>query len=291
MDKLLLAITTYNQSEYTQKLFNSLSLINDDISIDILVIDDCSTDDTLNFLKEMKNLNKNFDYIEKEYPMGLSHSWNKAYHRFRDFDYKYVIIANNDILIPNGSISELVEVTKKWNFSVICPLSTKYGAGHNSKFQGVDVYYPQHLNLCILPENYQYIQDSIIENKTTLINTNSLYLADPRRMKMYNGFFFMMTRKVIDYELENGNLFDEKKILYKGEDDFNWRALIPNNDFPAVCLTSFIFHFKGMSIKKFKGEHHNEYDNFMWRREIEDNTEYLNGGYKNERVEYHKKIE
>ena len=48
MSKTLLVITTYNESEYTKLCFDSLKNIEDDV--DVLVIDDCSTDDTVNLL-------------------------------------------------------------------------------------------------------------------------------------------------------------------------------------------------------------------------------------------------
>ena len=37
--------------------------------------------------------------------------------------------------------------------------------------------------------------------------------------------------------------------MTKNEDIFNWDNLIPNNDFPAVCKTSFVFHYKGVTTK------------------------------------------
>ena len=45
MNKILLIITTYNQSEYTKLCFDSLKNLED--GIDVLVIDDCSADNTM----------------------------------------------------------------------------------------------------------------------------------------------------------------------------------------------------------------------------------------------------
>ena len=78
-----------------------------------------------------------------------------------------------------------------------------------------------------------------------------------------------MTRKVIEYEREDGLLFDPTKTLYKGEDEFNWSKLIPNDDFPAVVQTSFVFHFKGVSTIGF-GMDDNDPESFAKKRkEIE----------------------
>ena len=59
MSRTLLVITTYNQSEYTKACFESLRDIEDDV--DVLVIDDCSTDDTIELCKEY-----NHEVIVKE---------------------------------------------------------------------------------------------------------------------------------------------------------------------------------------------------------------------------------
>ena len=97
------------------------------------------------------------------------------------------------------------------------------------------------------PDACQYIQDTIIEAKNQAKKSNSLFVFDPVRMKMFNGFFFMMNRNIIKYEHSDTELFEPKYIMTKNEDEFNWGKLIPNNDFAALCKTSFIFHYKGVS--------------------------------------------
>jgi hypothetical protein len=101
--------------------------------------------------------------------------------------------------------------------------------------------------MCNEPQSYQKTQDTILNIKSEVKKSNNLYLFDPMRMKMFNGFFFMMNRNVINYEYENGVLFNPNLNMTKNEDEFNWSKLIPNDDFPAVCKTSFIFHYKGVS--------------------------------------------
>ena len=66
---------------------------------------------------------------------------------------------------------------------------------------------------------------------------------------MFNGFFFMMDRNIINYEFSNKELFEPKFIMTKNEDEFNWAKLIPNNDFASVCKTSFVYHYKGVTAK------------------------------------------
>ena len=250
MSKTLLVITTYNQSEYTKLCFDSIKNIEDDV--DVLVIDDCSTDDTVDLCKEY-----NHDVIVKETGLGLTDSWNRGYYEFKqrwiydesgqDDNYDYLILANNDILIPRGAITELKKTFYKWPFSMVVPTSTTLGVGHNRE-QSIENYYDIAPD-CNNPNYYQEIQDRILEGKKQITEANNLFQLDPLRMKMFNGFFFMMNRNIINYQHSDKELFDPKYLMTKNEDNFNWSKLIPNDDFPAVCKTSFVYHYKGVTTK------------------------------------------
>lgn len=240
MSRTLLVITTYNQSKYTKLCFDSIRNIENDV--DVLVIDDCSTDDTIELCKEY-----NHEVIVKETGLGLTDSWNKGYVEFKDRKYDYFILANNDILIPNGAITELKNTFEKWPFSMVVPTSTTLGVGHNRE-QSIENYYDIAPD-CNNPNYYQEIQDRILEGKKQISKANNLFQLDPLRMKMFNGFFFMMNRNIINYQYSDKELFEPKYIMTKNEDEFNWSKLIPNDDFPAVCKTSFVFHYKGVTTK------------------------------------------
>ena len=270
MSRTLLVITTYNQSEYTKACFESLRDIEDDV--DVLVIDDCSTDDTIELCKEY-----NHEVIVKETGLGLTDSWNRGYYEFKqrwiydesgqDDNYDYLILANNDVLIPRGAITELKKTFHKWPFNMVVPTSTTYGVGRNRE-QSIENYYESIAPTCDQPENYQNTQDQILKIKGDLEEANNLYLLDPKRMKMFNGFFFMMNRNIINYQNSDKELFEPKYLMTKNEDEFNWSKLIPNNDFAAICKTSFIFHYKGVStfeIFENYGEISNDAD--KWREE------------------------
>ena len=240
MGKILLAITTYNQSNYTRMCFESLKKLDDDM--DVIVIDDFSTDDTVDVCKEY-----GYECETKKEPMGLTNSWNSAYSHFKyDDEYDYLLIANNDILIPKGALGELVESFEQWPYTMIVPMSTTNGVGHNPT-QSIENYYQGMAPSCNDPNYYQEIQDKILDVKEQTRKSNNLYMLDTCRMKMFNGFFFVMNRNIINYEHDNDILFNPDFNMTKNEDEFNWSKLIPNNDFPAVCKTSFIFHYKGVS--------------------------------------------
>ena len=257
----LFVITTYNQSEVTKACLDSLSQIDD---IDILVVDDASTDDTLEICS-----NYDVRVIEKDRGYGLTDSWNRAYRYFERRSYRYLVIANNDILVPKGSISEMRNVLDKWPSSLVVPMSTRLGAGHQPE-QCINNHYGN--NEYETPENYQQVQDLLMQIKDRETKSNNLYKFDPIRMKHFNGFFFMMNRNICQYEREDGNLFDPKFINVKNEDEFNWAALIPNNDYAMLCKTSFVFHWKGVSFTKAGIDYSNNFNQLMEQRENKLNT-------------------
>ena len=122
---------------------------------------------------------------------------------------------------------------------------------------------------------YQQIQDSILNLKKKLASnegSNSLYRLDPIRMKLFNGFFFMMSKKICQYEREDKNLFRPEYINIKNEDMFNWDNLLSNDDNVFLCMTSFIFHFKGVSFTKAGISYSNNLEEHLKQRENKLNT-------------------
>ena len=240
-DKVLFLISSYNQSEYTKLNVEYLKLITD-VDLKILVVDDCSTDDTVEWCKT-----NNIKVIEKIEGKGNTDSWNIGYKYFKEnTEFNYFVNSNHDVVVPNGALSELIKVHKKWPGTTICPMSDKNGVGHNP-VQAIDNYFQSLAQSATSYENTQLIQDTLMQWKTEISESNNLYLADPIRMKMFNGFMLMHHRDICKYERLDGNLYDPMHLMCKNEDEFNWTNLLPNDDNPILCKTSFVFHFKSVS--------------------------------------------
>ena len=232
--RTLFALTTYNEIEITEQAIKSI-INNVSINYDLVIFDDYSKDNFLELEKKYK-----VKVITKNKGYGLTHSWNMAYKYFKQYGYDYLIIANNDILVPKYSIEELLKSVNKNVLAV--PLTTKKGAGHNAE-QDFKLYYNINLeeNNYI---NYQLIQNNIINGTTSMKIVNK-----------FNGFFFIMNKNIMKYELPDGNLFKPENINVGNEDDLNER-LVKMNDKPVICLKSFIFHFKNITFKYKPGETH-----------------------------------
>jgi hypothetical protein len=206
--KTLLAVTTYNQLEYTKKFVSSLKGISIP-GLDVTFFDDVSTDGTQDYLKS-----SGFTLFERARPMGLTHSWNLAYQKFKNENYDVLILANNDVLVNQAGLQNLIGATGSHH--LVCPLTTKLGAGHNWQNQAIGVRYPK-------------------------IRVDA---SKPGNMDKFNGFFFAMSRGIISAAHSKENLFDPKNTNVHQERDLQSRM----KQKPAVCLGSFIYHFKGVSF-------------------------------------------
>lgn len=222
--KTLIAFTTYNQIEYTKKLVNCLKEITIP-NLDIIFIDDVSKDGTQKFIKELS-----FNIIERNQPKGLTWSWNIAYRKFKNEGYDCLILSNNDVLFTKESLLNLINATKK--HSLVCPLSTQKGAGHNWKNQAISLHYSNLSNLAEAPKNLIKVQSGL-KNITV-------------KMNKFNGFMFAMSRKIIQSEFNKDNLFNPANTNIHQEGDLQGRL----KEAPALCLGSFVYHFKGVSFPK-----------------------------------------
>jgi glycosyltransferase involved in cell wall biosynthesis len=71
---------------------------------DLLIVDDHSMDGTVDYL-----VKRGFHVASKRAAKGLTDSWNFG-HRFAvALGYKYIVFANNDILVPMGALDIIKE--------------------------------------------------------------------------------------------------------------------------------------------------------------------------------------
>ena len=229
--KTLLAITTYNQIKFTKLCIESLKNINIP-GLDIIFIDDVSKDGTVKYLTESKYLFKG-----RGTPKGLTYSWNIAYKKFKNEKYQNLIISNNDVLFSKQSLEDLIKNLHQFTFVV--PLTTKKGAGHNWQEQAINQYYPGLVRLAEQSQSYLKVQQKLIQlgSKTKQYH---------KTLKRFNGFIFGMNRNIIKYEFDKDNLFNPRNTNVGQEADLGRRLKEPI----ILSLTSFIYHFKGVSFPK-----------------------------------------
>ncbi len=95
-------IPVYNQLQYTAACLASIAEVSSEISFEVIVVDDCSQDETHQTLTRIPGLHVN----SNEKNLGFIRSCNKGALAARG---KYVVFLNNDTIVRNGWLDRLVE--------------------------------------------------------------------------------------------------------------------------------------------------------------------------------------
>ena len=210
-DKVLLCFTTYNQLDMTRKCLEYAM----DLGFDILVIDDCSTDGTQQYLSDIR-----VESILKSERKGLTDSWNRAYKYFKASDYCHMVLSNNDVLIPKGAVEGMLS-----EYPLVVPMCNESGAGYACKEQSFGEY------------SESYVQ-----------NLQDMAVKDFAKAKCWTGFCMCMSRDIIYWEFVDGNLFDPRNINVGNDDDLAKRVNAYASTY--IALGAFVYHFKGASFGK-----------------------------------------
>lgn len=78
--KINIILITYNQAQYIRQVLESILMQKTSCEVEIIVADDCSTDNTLDIIKEydMKST-FTFTYLEKEHNVGYNKNYQQAF--------------------------------------------------------------------------------------------------------------------------------------------------------------------------------------------------------------------
>lgn len=94
-------ILTHNNLELTKKCIESV--LNQDVPVDLLVIDNGSTDGTVEWLRT-----QDFMFLLRHRNAGVSSGWNMGLTFFFHDGAKNVLVLNNDVFIPPWFLSFLL---------------------------------------------------------------------------------------------------------------------------------------------------------------------------------------
>ncbi len=100
--KVSIIIPAYNQIQYTLNCLNSLALNPPSVAWEVIVIDDCSNDQTATLLPQIPGLK----YIRNETNLGFLKSCNKA---AAEASGEYLVLLNNDTCPLPGWIDSLLK--------------------------------------------------------------------------------------------------------------------------------------------------------------------------------------
>ena len=208
----------------------------------IIIVDNCSTDDSYNMLKkEEKN---NIEVIKtksnKGYASGNNFGIKYAINKYKS---DYIIISNPDIIVKEKDIKALIKELKFNNISLIAPKINEHGI--ISKGWKL----PKLRNDIISNINYfhKYAEKDLMYDK-------SKYKSKITEVEVVKGCFFIIKSNVIkdvNYFDENTFLYYEENILGKKLKDKKYKSYILN-EVEVIHNLSVSVDKSIKSLKKYK---------------------------------------
>lgn len=214
-DKILISVVVpiYNVEKYLNKCVDSL-LNQDYTNLEIILVDDGSTDNSSKIADEYKEKNKNIKVIHKENG-GLSSARNTG---LKEAIGKYIIFIDSDDWIDTKMISTLFNLIKENDADIsICGFLRTSGSDNDFK----DINKPQIKTFTNMEAMMQlYNEDYLTE---FVVAWNKLYNIELfKNIKYPEG-------KIHEDEFTTYKLFyNAKKIVYTNEKLYNYR-ITPNS--------------------------------------------------------------
>lgn len=115
LEKILVFIVTYNSSFRLKKILNKLTKLNKKIPFDILISDDCSTDDTKTYFQKKKNIFLNINKKNLGYGGNVKICLKFALSK----KYKYAVMIHGDNQYDAKYILNLYKNIKKTNYDAV----------------------------------------------------------------------------------------------------------------------------------------------------------------------------
>lgn len=219
MRKTSIIILTYNNLSLTKGCIESIFKYTGKDSYEIIVVDNASTDDTVAYLKEQKDIKTIFNSENVGFPKGCNMGIQLA---SKDND---ILLLNNDTI-----------VTTNWlkNLKICLESDEKIGAvgaisNNNDNLQGCDFTYDNFEDMQILAAKNNISDPKKWERKVCLI-----------------GYCMLIKRSVLD---QLGGLDEKYSPGYIEDNDLSLRIINLGYDL-MLCHDAFIHHYLGTAFRK-----------------------------------------
>lgn len=212
---LSIIIPTFNKWEFTQQCLNSTSQ-HSDVVKEVIVVDNASDDVTL---EEIKNYDVTLisNKENKGFPIAVNQGIVKS-------EGKYVLISNNDVIIPPGSIERMIKAAESDpQIGIVGPISNSVSGGQKDNSA----------NYKTLPEMYTHAE------KIAEVN-NGKIIPFPRIVFLCT----LIKREVIDKIGGLDEIFSPGNFE---DDDFCLRAQMAGYK-NVIAADAFVHHYGSVSF-------------------------------------------
>lgn len=223
MIEISVVVPIYNALDDVKLLLESLSLNFDFAKGEVILINDCSNQDTTLFLQKFANENKKFKLIENKENQGFIKTCNKG---MKESKGEIVVLLNSDTKIP----SKFVE-------KISCCFASNDNIGIASPIGSYTADY-----YVVMPKNY-----SLEEMNERLIKKHKCVYP---KVPSCEGFCYCIRREVIE---QIGYLDEIFGAGYCEEVDYSYRA-IQNGWLNVLIDNLYVYHKRQASFGAYRRE-------------------------------------
>ncbi len=223
MDLVAFIILNYNDADTTIKLVDGLSKYTGSLfDFQIIVVDNCSPDKSLEKLHEYYDANERIDIISSQRNGGYSYGNNFGVrYAIQKYNPEFLVIANPDIWVDEATVKNLLETFKEDEKLCMCSPVMKDVHGKGRIYSQTLPTYKDDLVACFYERNSKTIKTS----KFDYLNGNQNMILT----EMLPGSFFV-TRTDLFQEIgmldENVFLFCEERILGRRMKECGYKAVL-----------------------------------------------------------------
>jgi GT2 family glycosyltransferase len=222
--KASIVIPVNNALDYTKECISSIYEFTGDISFEIIVINNASTDGTKEWLENEKIKHQNLDVISLDQNLGFSPAINLG---IKHSAGKFLVLLNNDTIVSPGWLSSLLKYMDEHpSIGIISPLTNFVGGGPQVDEEARD-----------LPADW----DSIIKYSNRIADRQELY-TEPNRLVF---FCVVLRRELVD---RIGGLDDGYGCGNFEDDDYCMRARVAGYTL-AIARNTFVYHRGSVTFK------------------------------------------
>lgn len=233
---LSVIITSYNTKHLTVDCIKSVFGKTKDINYEVIVVDNASTDGSLNALRKLQKTNTKLLVIENKENLGFAEGNNVGVKRAKG---KFILLLNSDTKITSNVLAGTLRVMEKnpkiGVFS--CGLKNKDGT-----FQANGGYFPSLLRVLV----WMTYLDNIpgFSEMLTSYHPDLSFYKKKHMLDWVTGAYFLTRKEIWD---KVGGL-DKKYFMYVEDSDFCFR--VKKSGLDVIYDPSFsIIHYGGASSK------------------------------------------
>lgn len=237
MKDLSIVILNYNACQYLKRCVESI--INSDlhgIKFEIILVDNASTDDSKDVIKELKKENKNIEFHFNKENLGFSRGNNSAVSKTSG---KYVLFLNPDTFVENNALKQIYDYMEdNSKVGVCCPrLDLPDGTLTSASHRGFPTPWNAITHFSGLRRLFPYSKIFAGYTMGWKLKSNK-----PHEVDAISGGFFFVRRSAA----EEVGWWDEDYFMYGEDIDFCYR--LKQKGWKVMFLPQIsVLHYHGVS--------------------------------------------